>query len=289
MAETTEILARPESSPASKPKPLTVVKPTSLLSALSPKTFLTFRFLLWQFTRREVVLRFRQTFLGVIWVVLQPVLTAGILTIVYSWLKGQRLTAAQAVVSLWAGVGWSLFQGCVSRGNQSILSNANLVRKAHFPRYLLPVSSNVAVLVDLAVGATLAFVMSLIYGTGLGWHTFLVIPAFIGLFFTALGITLASSGVSAKYRDVQYVIPFLLQLLVFISPIGFGLSSLSPTAQRLLQWNPITGWMALLRSSVSAETVPTSAVVISLVASITIPIFGMFVFLRSDRSMSDSL
>jgi lipopolysaccharide transport system permease protein len=275
--------------PSAANRPVTVVRPGQLWQALDPRTFVLYRFLLFQFTRREIVLRFRQTFIGVLWVVIQPLLTAGLLTVVYAWLRSTDVTAKSTAVAVWAAVGWSLFNGCVSRGTQSILANANLVRKAHFPRYLLPVSACVAVLLDLAVGLCFAVVFTLVRGGGLNLGVFVAVPAMLGLFLFALGFTLATSGVSAKYRDVQYVVPFLLQVLVFVSPIAFGLSSLSNSAQRWLMLNPIAGYLALVRAAASDEPIPGGHVWVSVIGTVVMLVVGMYVFLRSDRSMADAL
>ena len=266
---------------------VTVVRPADWRTAIDLRVVLPYRYLLFQLTRREIVLRFRQTFLGAAWVVIQPLLTAGILTAVFSWIRAKDPNYATFVVAMWASVAWGLFQGCVSRGSQAILGNAALVRKVHFPRMLLPISACCAVLVDTAVGAAAALGFSFFGGYRLPWRVVLVLPALLGCFMLGVGIALATSGISAKYRDVQYVVPFILQIAIFGSPVAFGLASITGGAQRLLILNPLTGWIQFLRHSVSAEPWNRGALIWSVVATGIAFFAGLVVFVQTERSMSD--
>lgn len=266
---------------------ITVVRPADWRTALDLRVVLPYKYLLYQLTRREVVLRFRQTFLGAAWVVIQPLMTAGILTAIFAWIRAKNPNYQTFVVAMWASVGWGLFQGCVSRGSQSILTNAGLVRKVHFPRMLLPISSCCAVMVDTAVGGVAALLCSLFGGYHLPWRAFLVVPALIGCLALGTGIALAASGISAKYRDVQYIVPFILQVAIFGSPVAFSLASVSGGARRVLGLNPLSGWIQLLRSAVSSEPWASGALIWSAAATAFMLLLGLVVFVRTERSMSD--
>lgn len=266
---------------------ITIVRPADWRTALDLRVVLPYKYLLYQLTRREVVLRFRQTFLGAAWVVIQPLMTAGILTAIFAWIRAKNPNYQTFVVAMWASVGWGLFQGCVSRGSQSILTNAGLVRKVHFPRMLLPISSCCAVMVDTAVGGVAALLCSLFGGYHLPWRAVLVIPALLGCLALGTGIALAASGISAKYRDVQYIVPFVLQVAIFASPVAFSLASVSGSARRVLGFNPLSGWIQLLRSSVSSEPWASGPLVWSAVATMFMLVLGLVVFVRTERSMSD--
>ena len=266
---------------------VTIVRPADWRTAIDLRVVLPYRYLLFQLTRREIVLRFRQTFLGAAWVVIQPLLTAGVLTAIFSWIRATDPNYRTFVITMWASVGWGLFQGCVSRGSQAILANAALVRKVHFPRMLLPVSSCCAVLVDTAVGSVAALGFSFFGGYRLPWRVVLAIPALGGCFLLGTGIALATSGISAKYRDVQYVVPFILQIAIFGSPVAFGLASVTGGAQRLLTLNPLTGWIQLLRHAVSTEPWNQGALIWSAVATVLAFLAGLVVFVHTERSMSD--
>ena len=269
--------------------PTVTIKPPTWRSSLDLREYLPHRYLLWQLTRREVVLRFRQTLLGASWVVLQPLLTAGVLTAVFAWVRATNPTFDTFVVALWAAIGWGMFTGCVSRGSVSIVNNANLVRKVHFPRALLPMSSCLAVVVDTLVSLIAALVALAIGGGPFTLRLLVVIPALFGIFLLGTGIAVGASGISAKYRDVQYAIPFLLQVLVFASPVAYGLGSFEGRARSLLLANPLTGWLLLLRSAAGTESVPGRAVVWSVIATAIAVCGGLVAFVRSDRSMSDLL
>jgi lipopolysaccharide transport system permease protein len=269
--------------------PVSTIRPSKWWTSLDLRQYLGYRYLMKQLVRREVVLRYRQTALGVIWVVLQPLLTAGILTLIFAWVRATNPTAKGLGISMAASVGWVTFSGCVSRASTAILVNANLVRKVHFPRIFLPVSSAGAVLVDTMVGIGAAAITLTIVGFPLTWRVILIIPALIGCFVFGTSLAIALSGLSAKYRDVQFVVPFLLQVLAFASPIAYAPNDFSASARSFLALNPLSGWLSLLRSAVSNEPLSMSAVLLSLAVSVVMLVVSLLIFAKTERAMADLL
>jgi lipopolysaccharide transport system permease protein len=269
--------------------PISIIRPSKWWTSLDLRQYRGFRYLMKQLVRREVVLRYRQTALGVVWVVLQPLLTAVILTVVFAWVRSSSPTAKGLGISMAASVGWVTFSGCVARGSTAILVNANLVRKVHFPRIFLPVASSGAVLVDTAVGAGAAAVVLAVVGFPVTWRLVLVIPALAGVFVFGTSLAIAMSGLSAKYRDVQFVVPFLLQVLAFASPIAYTATQVSSSATTFLAINPLTGWLSLLRSAVSNEPIPVSSVAISVSVSAIMLVASLLIFAKTERAMADLL
>jgi lipopolysaccharide transport system permease protein len=269
--------------------PVSTIKPSKWWTSLDVRQYMGYRYLMKQLVRREVVLRYRQTALGVIWVVLQPLLTAGILTLVFAWVRATNPTARGLGISMAASVGWVTFSGCVSRASTAILVNANLVRKVHFPRIFLPVSSAGAVLVDTVVGIAATAVTLVVVGCELSWRLIYVLPALLGCFVFGTSVAIAMSGLSAKYRDVQFVVPFLLQVLAFASPIAYAPNDVSSSARSFLAVNPLTGWLSLLRSAVSNEPVSLRAVLLSVIVCAVMAVVSLLVFAKTERAMADLL
>jgi lipopolysaccharide transport system permease protein len=192
---------------------------------------------------RDVAVRYKQTVIGVAWAVVRPFLTMVVFTIVFSRLaKLPSDGVAPYPIMVFAGVlPWTLFSTIMAEASTSLVSNANLIGKVYFPRMIIPASSAVVALVELAINLTLLLVLMASYGFAATWRMTLL-PAFVALaVFASLGPALLITALNVKYRDFRYIIPFIVQFGLYVSPVGFS-SEVVPEDWRFwYNLNPVVG------------------------------------------------
>ena len=238
---------------------------------------------------RDIKVRYKQTAIGMTWVVLQPLVTMLIFTAVFGRLaKVPSDGVWYPVFSLTALIPWTYFAQAIIRSGESVVVNAKLVSKIYFPRLLLPIAMIVAPLVDLALSMVLLFVMLIYAGIPLTWNV-CTLPAFILLaMLTAMGISLFTSAMNVKYRDVGHAIPFVIQIWMFASPIVYPVS-LVPERWRLLYGlNPMVGVIEGFRWALLGKAAPDPVVMAeSVVVLFVVLIAGMVYFRKTERQFAD--
>jgi lipopolysaccharide transport system permease protein len=242
---------------------------------------------------RDVAVRYKQTLIGVAWAIVRPFLTMVIFTIVFSRLA--KLPSDGAVpypVLVFAGMlPWFLFSSILSEASNSLVGNANLVGKVYFPRIIIPASSAVVALVDFAINLVLLFALMAWFGFWPKWQ-FLFLPAFVLLAVLAsLGPALLITALNVKYRDFRYIIPFIMQFGLYVSPVGFS-SARVPDAWRLwYSLNPVVGvidgfrWCLL--GGQSQLYMPGFLMSLAVVALFLW--LGVWYFRRTERTFADLL
>ncbi len=192
---------------------------------------------------RDVAVQYKQTVIGAAWAVVRPLLTMIIFTVVFGTLA--KLPSEGDIpypVMVMAGMlPWFLFSTILNNASNSLVTNANLIGKVYFPRLIVPVASSMVALVDFAITLTLLLGMMVVFGVLPNWHIVLL-PAFITLAVLAsLGPALILTSLNVKYRDFRFIIPFIVQFGMYVSPVGFS-SSVVPEQWRLLySMNPVVG------------------------------------------------
>jgi lipopolysaccharide transport system permease protein len=198
-----------------------------------------FRVLAW----RDISVRYKQTVIGAAWALIRPFLTMVVFTIVFG--KLAKLPAdggAPYALMVFAGMlPWSFFATAVTDASNSLIGNANLISKVYFPRLIVPTSAVMVAFVDLLISFAILVAMMLWYQFMPGWQI-LLLPAFTGLaFLTSLGLGVWITALNVKYRDFRYIIPFIVQFGLYVSPVGFS-SSIIPNQWRLVySLNPMVG------------------------------------------------
>ena len=183
------------------------------------------REVLYRFGARDVTLRYRQTLLGVVWVVLQPLLTALVFALVFGRVAHLTTGGVAALVFVFTGLlAWNLFNGIISRAPSSLVSNRDLVSKVFFPRMLVPLATAYSSIVDFLVSTAFLVVLLIIYGINPGMAVVLVPVWTLMVILMASGIGLVASALTVRYRDVAYFVPFLLQFLLYASPIAYSIA-----------------------------------------------------------------
>ncbi len=253
-----------------------------------------FRDLLLTLAQRDVKLRYRQTAVGALWVVLQPLLAAGIFSFVFG--KVANLPAPQGVpyfVFSYAGLlGWTVFSGTVIKVSASLVQNSNLISKVYFPRLILPLSMMFSTLIDFGVALTLLPILMLIAhvvpGIGL-----LTLPLWFALIMMlALGIGMHTAALAVTYRDVQYVIPVLMQFFLYATPVAYmlsyAMSKIPPAFQPFYFLNPMAGLLEAFRWSLLGHgTLPLVPVAYAAAVSVLVFFGGAYSFKKMERKFAD--
>lgn len=224
---------------------LPINKNTTIIDSSNSVVNLTelirYRELFYIFSWRDITVRYKQTIIGVVWALLKPILTMIIFTIVFSKIANIKSNSNFSYpLVVFAGLlPWNFFSNAFSSGSDSLISNANLLTKVYFPRIILPVSSVLTNIIDLLISFIVLFFLYLYFGNYPSIKIF-ALPFFIFLLFVfTLSLSLFFSALNVKYRDVKHVIPFVLQLGIYISPIGFE-SFIIPIELRFIYYlNPL--------------------------------------------------
>jgi lipopolysaccharide transport system permease protein len=248
-----------------------------------------YRDLLYALVGRELKVRYKQTAIGVAWVLLQPLVTILIFTVIFGHLARVPSDGVwYPAFALTALLPWMYFSQAVSRSAVSLVSNANLVSKVYFPRILLPLSMVVAPLIDLALSLLLLFGLLMYAGIPLTLKIF-SLPAFIVVAtLTAFGISLFVSAANVKYRDVGHAIPFVIQIWMFLSPVVYPTSLVPDHWKWLYGLNPLTGVIEGFRWALLGQTAPDPIVMTaSFVAFVIVLMAGLIYFWQSEREFAD--
>ena len=239
---------------------------------------------------RDVKLRYRQTALGVTWVVLLPLLASGIFTLVFGMIAKLPSDGSPYFLFVFAGyLGWNAFQNTLQRCGISLIGNTALVTKVYFPRIILPAASVLASLLDFAVGVVMLLVVLLVRGELPSVESLALVPLFMLLVqLLALGLGFVSAALTVRFRDVQYVLPYLIQLLLYASPVAYGVSAVPHAVRRLYLLNPVAPLLDGLRAALLGRgDVHWLAIGTSGLVSITMFVLGVLFFLYQDRQYAD--
>ena len=248
----------------------------------------TFRELLYFLTLRDIKVRYKQTLMGVAWVIVQPLLTVLIFTLVFN--RFVRLETGSLPYPLFAFSGlllWLFFSTAVTNSTHSLVSNANLITKVYFPRMFIPAASVGAGLVDLAVAFLLLVVLCFYYGVGLTLNA-LLLPLFILLMaLLALGVGLISAAVTVKYRDLRHALPFVIQLWMFASPVIYPASIVPEKWKWMVMINPVAGIIEGFRASLTGRPFDWLHVSISAAITLLVLVCSLYVFRRFEHTFAD--
>jgi lipopolysaccharide transport system permease protein len=269
---------------------ITVIHPPGKLNLPAWRELWASREVLVRFAQRDLILRYRQTVVGVAWVLIQPLAGAGIFSVVFgSVAKLSSDGTPYFVFSLSGLLAWTLFSSIATRASGTLVANQALVSKVFFPRLLVPLSAVASSVVDFVVGLALAIVLIIAYPR-VGLHpAILLVPVWVLLIIMlATGIGTAASAVMVRYRDVAYVLPWVFQVLLYGSPVAYALSSVPANLRWIYEANPITWFLEAMRWSLIGSAPPATWQVVGLVVgSPLVLVAGVLVFQRFEREFAD--
>jgi lipopolysaccharide transport system permease protein len=279
-------------TPASPARPATVSQPHIRIqpgrSSFDWRELWRFRDLFLILAQRDVKLRYRQTALGVIWVILQPLLASLLFAWIFGTLADLPSSGVPYVAAVFAAMlAWTLVSGGVQRAGNSLVSDSRLITKVYFPRAILPIASTAAVLVDFAVAAVVMVGILLVHGIPVG-PTILALPLLVCLALAVtIGVSLLFSALNVYYRDFMYALPFLVQLWLYASPIVYS-SSLVPDQWRpLYNLNPMVGIVDGFRWAFFGGPLPWLSMIESIGVGALLLVVGSLVFQRVERAFAD--
>lgn len=266
-----------------------VIRPSSGWSSLDLREVWRYRELLYFLIWRDVKVRYKQTFFGAAWALLQPVMFMIVFTIFFGRLADVPSQGfPYPVFALAALVPWTFFAQAVSGASESLIVSSNMVSKIYFPRLLLPLAAAGAYVVDLILAMGVLLVVASVYGVYPGL-TIVWLPLLTGaVFVTAIAVGMWLSALNVRYRDVKYAVPFLIQLWLFISPVVYPSELVPDRWKTLYALNPMAAIIDGFRWSVLGAHPPSlSTVAASSIAVIAIFVGGMIFFQRSQRTFAD--
>ena len=239
---------------------------------------------------RDIAVRYKQTVVGVLWALIQPLLTMAIFVIVFGRLAKlpSEGGAPYPLMVFAAMLPWQFFAASLSGSSQSLVGNANLISKVYFPRMIIPAGAVVTAFVDFLVSFAILVVMMIWYQFWPTWRI-LALPGFVALaFLAALGPGLLLTALTVKYRDFRIVIPFIVQIGLYISPVGFS-SSVIPDKWRLLySLNPMVGVIDGFRWAILGNaTLYLPGFLLSLAVTALLVLTGILYFRKTERTFAD--
>jgi lipopolysaccharide transport system permease protein len=269
---------------------LTVIRPQDMFTFPDLKELWSFRELFYIFVWRDIKVRYKQTTLGVIWVLLQPLVNMVIFTVLFGNLA--KVPSGDLPYSLFVFIGlvfWTLFSSAVSFCNDSLLNNENIIKRIYFPRIILPLAAVITTCVDFCISLLLLFGFALLLGYVPHWNIVYILPFCIFLtLITTVGLGLFLSSLNVKYRDVRYALPFFIQILFYFTPVIYPLSIVSSRNKALLALNPLATVIELMRSAYAQTSrIDASLIGISLLSAFFLLSFGFWHFRKTERFFAD--
>ena len=266
------------------------IKPVSKLS-LGLKELWEFRELFYFFTWRDIKVKYKQTALGVLWAVLQPFM----LMIVFTLFFGKALGVPTDnnipyPVFVYSGLLlWNIFSSGLSNASNSMVSNAGIIKKIYFPRLIIPMSAILVALFDFLMALVIYIGILIYYHHPVDLNIIIFLPLSILLtILSTFGLGTWLAALNVKYRDFRYVIPFLIQILLFLTPVIYPVSIIKHEwAQKILSLNPMAGAIDLLRASVTHSPVNLQLVITSAIISIALFFAGLFYFRKTEYYFAD--
>ena len=249
-----------------------------------------FYFLAW----RDVLVRYKQTVIGVLWAVLRPLLQMIVFTFVFGRIAKLPAEGVPYPVMVFAAMlPWQLFATSLTEGSGSLINNANLISKVYFPRLIVPASAVIVSFVDFAISMAILAVLMAFYRVWPGWPL-LALPLFtIMALLASVGAGVWLAALNVKYRDFRYVVPFIVQFGLYISPVGFSSEvvrqKLGDTVFALYSCNPMVGVIDGFRWSISGGNTPfpSQSLEYSLITIVFLLATGIWYFRKTERTFAD--
>ena len=270
--------------------PVTIIEPSRGWLSLNLQEIWARHELLYFLVWRDVKVRYKQTVVGAVWVILQPLMTMVVFTVIFE--KFAKMPSDGLPYPLFAYAAllpWNYFAKSLNSCINSVAGNAHLITKVYFPRLLLPLSATLSGIIDVGVAFVFLFGMMMWYGIVPNWSALIVVPLLVLLtMITALAVGLWLSVINVRYRDVGQAIPFLTQLWLFVSPVAYPVSVVPEQWRLLYSLNPMTGVIEGFRwALLGKESPPVTPLVLSIVVVVGLLWGGIIFFKRMEQTFAD--
>ncbi len=268
-----------------------IIEPPRRAVQLDLAELWSYRELLWTLAIRDIKVRYKQTEFGAAWAIIQPVFTMIVFSIVFGRLAGfasETQGVPYPIFTYVAVLPWIFFSGSVTAASGSLVDSSNLITKVYFPRLVIPLSTIASGLLDFAVASVVLIGMFIYYRMAFT-VTMLAAPLLVILVaFAAMGVSMWLGALNVKYRDIRYVIPFLMQVWMYLTPIAYPASAVPDRWKTLYALNPMVGVIEGFRWSLLAgHPFPGAALAVSVVTVALVCIGGLYYFRRMERTFAD--
>ena len=255
------------------------------------KEVYNYRDLFWTLSWKDYRIRYAQTTLGFLWAIIQPLITLIILNLVFGKFVGVKTDVPHILFTVAGTSLWSYFSYVLTNSGSSIINNQNMVKKIYFPRIIIPLSKSIVGFIDFGI-AILILIILMFYFKITPSENFIFAPFFIVFgILTALSIGITLSAITIKHRDFQHVVPFIIQIGLYITPIGypaeFAINNLPKWAEKIYFLNPMAGVIQGFRWSIFGGLPPGEMTIISLLVTILFLFFGLRYFSKIDGEIAD--
>ncbi len=254
------------------------------------KDLWTFRGLFFFLTWRDVLVRYKQTAIGIAWSVIRPLLTLVVFTFVFGKLAGLPDSGVPYALLVTAGlIPWQFFANAFTDSSNSLIANSGMLTKVYFPRLIIPTSAVLVAIVDFAISLLILAGLMIWYQFVPGWQILLLPLFLLPALMLSLGAGFFVSALNVRFRDFRYVVPFIVQFGLYVSPVGFS-STVVPEKFRLLYFlNPMTGVIDGFRWSILGGNTPLykEGFLLSVLVSLILFVYGLFYFRKMERSFAD--
>jgi lipopolysaccharide transport system permease protein len=266
-----------------------VIEPPRGWQVIDVREIWRYRELLYYLAWRDVKVRYKQTTIGAVWALLQPFLTMVVFSVIFGqFIKIPSGDAPYPVFAYAALLPWTFFAGALNRSGNSLVYDANLISKVYFPRVVLPLAAVLALLVDFGVAFIILLGMMLFYGIVPRLAILLLPLLFLLAVVTAVGIGLWLSALNVKYRDISYIIPFLVQFWLFATPVAYPSTIIPERWRYFYSLNPMVGVVEGFRwALLGQQSVRWAFILVSVGVVLTLFISGVFYFRRVEYEFAD--
>ncbi len=265
------------------------IKPQRGIS-LNLKEIWQYKELFYFFTWRDIKVKYKQTAIGFLWAILQPFLTMLIFALFFGKLLGVPSDGIPYPVFAFSGlIIWNVFATGLTNSANSMVTNANIIKKIYFPRLIIPMSSILVAAFDFLMALLVFLGLMVYYHISFSWLLLIYVPAALLLtIITVFGAGSLLAALNVKYRDFRYVIPFLVQALMFLTPVIYPVSIITyPWAKFLLAINPMTGAVNLMRGAVIQSAPDVQLLLISVASAIVLFFAGLLYFKKTEAYFAD--
>lgn len=279
----------PQAPDASSSRTVTIIEPTRGVAALRLRDLWEYRELLYFLVWRDIKVRYKQTVLGALWAIIQPVATMVVFSVFFHGLANVPSEAGipYPVFSFAGLLPWQFFATGLAQSANSLVNSASLIRKVYFPRIAIPIASSLSPLVDFGFSFLVLIGLMLFYGI-MPTGGIVLLPLFLLLaLLTVNGVGLWLSALSARYRDVRYVVPFMVQFWMFATPVVYPSSLLSEPWRTLYGLNPMVGVVEGFRWALLGTQPPSAMIMLSVIVTLGLFVSGLFFFRQSERRFAD--
>jgi lipopolysaccharide transport system permease protein len=271
----------------------TVIEPSQGLASLKLGLLWEYRELLYFLVWRDIKVRYKQTLLGILWILIQPIVSIIVFSLLFGYLLEVPSGDVPYPIFMYSALlPWNYFAGSLTRSTTSVVNSSHLITKVYFPRLVIPVAGVISSLVDFGIAFLVLIGMMFVYGIQPTVNT-IFLPGFVVLtMITAMGFGTWMSALNVRFRDVNYVLPFLVQIWLYLTPVVYGSNLLPQPFQYVLALNPMTGvvegfrW-ALLGNYLADAAPPSELFPISVLIALIVLVSGIIFFRTTERSFAD--